>query len=148
MARNNENAVNGNLIRGDLAYTLRAELFVDANDTEDIFDVENRLNEAITQVVSFPVINASLTDLVFDESYTPGLYIGIDLGNNAALAITLPETELLKALANIQRMKAERDDRGARLELWDQEDVEIDNEPVGTFVCCGSDCCKDEPLYP
>lgn len=85
-------------------FTFRAEYFFAPNDKAEIFDYDNLRNDKIKEISGWAVRDSSLS-LDIDEEVTPGVYLHMQIGERRGVSIIIPEQELLKMLADVQRLK-------------------------------------------
>jgi hypothetical protein len=156
MAINNENATNkiSAPVDGRTPFTFRADYYYQEDDNEEIFDYNNLRNDRIKEISGWAVRDAGLNGEEDDELPNPGVYLSVRIGERHGVTFIIPEPELLKILAEIQRVKYNHYDirttyhdgpsfpnlKGDTSQ-WDvswTNDIDTEDDEVGTVLC---DCC-------
>jgi hypothetical protein len=104
MAINNENSSNKLSNDGRIPFTFRTDYYYESTGNEEIFDYDNLRNDRIKEVSGWAVRDASINNYD-DEAANPGVYLSVQIGDRHGVTMIIPEQELLKILAEIQRVK-------------------------------------------
>jgi hypothetical protein len=157
MAINNENSSNKLSMLpnyGRIPFTFRTDYYYESTGNEEIFDYANLRNDRIKEISGWAVKDASINN-GDDEATNPGVYLSVQIGDRHGVTMIIPEQELLKILAEIQRVKVlDYDIRAAYYDYpkewqasiandgeWDvswEHDVDTEDCESSTVLC---DCC-------